>query len=331
MMIKWPNLSKKQKIILAISFFQIVIIFIQLYKVLNVAPLVSINPIDQEDIIIDPDQNLSHFFEPKPNTLFEFKTAGFEGKFDPVVINNDGLNDRDYPINKETDSFRILTIGDSSTFGWFVKTSENYPEQLESKLNSTLKCTNYKKFEVINLGVGGYDIEYALHRLDTRGKKYDPDLLLWLIQNNDFEEIADYLFPMSNQKYQEILNEGRIELYRTSGITIHPGWHEAQKELMNKMTREDIVKYQFSKLQTISSIYNKKLVMFTFGTITKDAADLITNFSQTNPNTYFYNSIPWMRPNTEAFPDGHPTVTGYTKIANHLFDYLQANKIIPCS
>jgi len=65
--------------------------------------------------------------------------------------NKDSLNERyNYSEEKGTGVFRVITLGDSFTFGLHVNTEENYPEQLEVILNNRLKCKNISKFEVIN-------------------------------------------------------------------------------------------------------------------------------------------------------------------------------------
>ena len=75
-----------------------------------------------------------------------------------------------------------MTLGDSFTFGVYVNTEDNWTELLEDKLNSIKNiCPNTDHFEVINLGVGGYDIEYAAKRYINRGKVYNPNIILLLL------------------------------------------------------------------------------------------------------------------------------------------------------
>src|SRR3989344_857994 len=104
-------------------------------------------------------ENLKYFFESIPNNI-QIHTAEWLGYKVQNRINSDGLNDNiEYKIEKDDSTYRIITIGDSFTFGLYVQTKDNYPEQLEVMLNSKLKCNSVKKFEVINLGENIYDIE----------------------------------------------------------------------------------------------------------------------------------------------------------------------------
>jgi hypothetical protein len=52
------------------------------------------------------------------------------------TFNQDGLNERyDYNTTKPDGIFRIITLGDSFTFGHFVDTKDNWTERLEDLLN----------------------------------------------------------------------------------------------------------------------------------------------------------------------------------------------------
>lgn len=331
--VKNMRFKKTTIIILILCFFQLIIVTTLTYQIyLKTQVLgVSISPVDKNSILISPDQNLSHFYEHKPNTTFEFKSYGFEGNFGKGHINSDGLNEVvEYSVEKDKSTFRIIALGDSFTFGWFVNTSENYPEQLEKKLNS-LNCKETRKFEVLNLGVGAYDIEYAAHRFEKRGKKYNPDLVLWLVKNDDFSEIADYLFANGAKEYEKIVREGRLEYYHNLGVKNNPGWYEARQELKEKMSLREMTSYQIQKLYSFNKLYDKKLVLFTPYRILPEATENLAQFSRDRPQTWFDDSLPALHKNEEVFPDGHPTVKGYTKIANHLYDYLIKNRIIPCS
>lgn len=291
----------------------------------------SINPISPEDVIINPHKNLQNFYEPKPGTKFNFRNANFEADFGIGTINSDSLNERfDYETAKDDRTFRIMTLGDSYTFGYFVNTPGNYPEQLEDALNKSLKCNNISKFEVINLGVGGYDIEYSLHRFDLRGKKYNPDLLLWLLKDDDFEEITDYISFVGNKTYEKISSEKKLGSYRSKGIYINPGWYEAKNNLTSKLGIDGIVKYQTTKLQEINNLYNNKLVFLAFDYTKKEYKKILQELSRKRNNTFFYGDLPSLKKPEEAFPDLHPNVKGYTIITDHIYNYLISSDIIKC-
>jgi len=94
-------------------------------------------------------------------------------------------------------------LGDSFTFGSSVKREKNYPATLTRLLNNGKICPANVSFEVINLGVYGYDLNYALERFKMRGLKYRPDLVIWLINDWNFTSYKEYFLPRSEQLRSE--------------------------------------------------------------------------------------------------------------------------------
>jgi len=103
-------------------------------------------------------------------------------------INKDGMRDRDYPLRKPGDTFRIAVVGDSITFGYNVEARDTYAKRLEELLNKDLEGT--WQFEVMNFGVSGYNVIQIAENLRTKVLKYDPDLLLYGYCLNDPQEYS---------------------------------------------------------------------------------------------------------------------------------------------
>lgn len=84
--------------------------------------------------------------------------------------NSKGIRGRkEHSYEKAQGKIRILTIGDSFTFGEEVSDNETFQSYLE-RLDSRL--------EVINLGVHGYGHDQMLLYLKEEGLKYKPDIVL---------------------------------------------------------------------------------------------------------------------------------------------------------
>lgn len=170
---------------------------------------ININPIPKEDIIFpasDSDSDLKNFYEPKANKDITKKPGWLPLDYAyTITINEDSLNERfDYALEKNPDVFRIAAIGDSFTYGLYVNTRDNYPERFEDLLNDDSLCGYNKKFEVINLGYGGYDIEYSVERFKVRGQKYNPDLVLWFVKDDDFFGPKELVLRKERQYEEEI-------------------------------------------------------------------------------------------------------------------------------
>jgi lysophospholipase L1-like esterase len=69
----------------------------------------------------------------------------------PVTINKHGFRGKDFDKEKPPGVFRILTLGASSTFGYYNRDNDTYPHHLEALLNE--RCPGPVRFEVINLAV----------------------------------------------------------------------------------------------------------------------------------------------------------------------------------
>ena len=73
------------------------------------------------------------------------------------------------------DSYNILCVGDSYTYGVGAKAGNAYPEQLEKILGG-----NYpkNKFCVINAGAPGFNTSQMLKNFPGNIDKYSPDLII---------------------------------------------------------------------------------------------------------------------------------------------------------
>ncbi|MBI4845219.1 MAG: hypothetical protein HY810_01900 [Candidatus Omnitrophica bacterium] len=70
-------------------------------------------------------------------------------------INSLGIRDKEYSTPKPKDTYRILIIGDSVTFGTEYPLEITYPKVLEKLLQE--RPLHKDKFEVINAGICGYN------------------------------------------------------------------------------------------------------------------------------------------------------------------------------
>ena len=123
-------------------------------------------------------------------------TPGFDGDHTfvdftvRITINKQGFRDRSYGP-KPPGVFRILTIGDSFTFGLGVDQHEVYSKVLESILNKQTAQT----FEVINGGAPGYSTHQELILLKEAGLALEPDLVL--VGFYPFNDLRDNQLPIN--------------------------------------------------------------------------------------------------------------------------------------
>jgi tetratricopeptide (TPR) repeat protein len=81
----------------------------------------------------------------------------------------------DEKIHRDKESYIILCLGDSFTYGIGAAVNESYPKQLEQLLNSNLKG---KRFVVVNKGELGQNTTLLIDRLQENIDKIKPDLIV---------------------------------------------------------------------------------------------------------------------------------------------------------
>jgi hypothetical protein len=103
---------------------------------------------------------------------------GYRGWFAgvPVSINRLGLRaDREYSVEKRPNTFRILVVGDSVTFGHGSVYEHTYPRLLEDRLREWRPDIDW---QVWNAGVPGYNTTQELATLLEEGPRDRPDLVI---------------------------------------------------------------------------------------------------------------------------------------------------------
>lgn len=105
----------------------------------------------------------------KPGSHYEWQSIS-------VDINSRGLRGPEVPYEKSPSTIRILNLGDSVVMGWGVGEGETYGQQLEMLLNEG--DSSGQRYEVINAGVPGWNLQNELSFLQAEGLKYEPDLII---------------------------------------------------------------------------------------------------------------------------------------------------------
>lgn len=102
-----------------------------------------------------------------------------------IETNSLGLRSKEISGIKENE-FRILSLGESSTFGMGVKQEDTYSALIEKDLESV----NGKSLHVINAGMPGYSLFQGFMYLKHRGIKLKPDAVMIYFGYNDFLPVA---------------------------------------------------------------------------------------------------------------------------------------------
>jgi lysophospholipase L1-like esterase len=129
-----------------------------------------------------------------------------------------------YPQAKAPGRFRIVCLGDSTTFGYHCTWQESWPNQLETLLNADAAWSNtHGTTEVLNLGVPAYGPDQALIALQKYGLSYKPNVVIFHLCVNDFADVSfDYQWLKAEgvTRYKPFyrLQEGRLVVGRDHAL-----------------------------------------------------------------------------------------------------------------
>src|SRR5262249_17753260 len=129
--------------------------------------------------------------------------------------NSHGFRAPEYTIARPANTFRILIIGDSITYGMGVLEQETYPQILERLLKQ--QCPNLHP-QVIPLGVTGHRLADMWIELLAHGQSLKPDLVVFQIAPTDINffgyfnilsagQVPDIVTNF-NKKEMEVFSEG---------------------------------------------------------------------------------------------------------------------------
>ena len=160
----------------------------------------------------------------------------------PVSINSHGLRDREYSEDKPPNTFRVMMLGDSTTFGWGVRQEDTAAKFLERKLNAKLP-PGYDKVEVLNAGVGNYDTVQEVTYYETRGRAFHPDLVILVFFINDPE-------PVPVEKKGFLIDRSYLIAFATNrfdGILRHMGMRPDWRQYYSSLYDDDRPGFQACK------------------------------------------------------------------------------------
>jgi len=152
---------------------------------------------------------------------YELKPGSKDGN---SSINQDGMRDVEYTVQKSSNRFRVAVIGDSIAYGLGVDQSRTFSSHLERLLNTYVSDAVGLTFEVLNFGVTGYSFTQIVENLRVRALKYDPDLILYAYCLNDPQEysleMAHLLAEMTEARrsYKRALGEGPSGILEQSRV-----------------------------------------------------------------------------------------------------------------
>ena len=256
----------------------------------------------------------------KPNSQSAFH--GFSDPLsDPILwqINEDGIRS-DQPIKNKSNRFRILTYGDSETFGWSVNLENTWQRHME-KIDENI--------EVINLGIPGYNVKNVADHMKHTAPDLKPDLIIYLFHKNDFYESFSITPVLSKS---ELYIHLRMAFYVLNSKKRH-AWRKSSEGQ----------KFVSSNIKRMLSIAEELDVPIIFAFRHWKYHDFINNKywdmnelekARALPRSLNFSAeVVNIEPVVDNFPrrDAHLTEPAQIALANYLCEYLSGNDSNGCT
>lgn len=279
--------------------------------------------IDKSTLVFD-DPDFRYYYKLQANTVITEQPDWLQSEV-RYTYNNDGLNDRfNYVVEKPANTFRIIALGDSFTYGALVPTEENWTEKLEVLLQDESGNCGFTNFEVLNLGMPGFDVPYIVKRYKEIGVKYNPDLLIWFESGSGFSRLVETM-----QRMTDACEASTSEEYQKK----YPNncWVEAERTLRKEYKSETSALI----LKSLDEFYAMKEKRLIFGfeehSLPEEDQETLRSWKLRYPEETFMFTIPNIYEHGHYLYDGHPDVSGHKTIAMSIFDYLTAHVTRDCN
>ena len=156
-------------------------------------------------IITPVEDDRNYVLKPNASTvyrgLYEKSAHETEWRINPQGLRTDSLIE-----DKADGVFRIVTYGDSETFGWSVPLENTWQRQME-KYDSSI--------QVVNMGIPGYNIESIATHVEKTLANLQADMVIYLFNKNDVYKSLNYHPQLSKSYLYLIVNMGLYQLKAT--------------------------------------------------------------------------------------------------------------------
>lgn len=203
-----------------------------------------IQSIDEDKVKIEFNKNGNPLFKSIPDNYLGYKMNPESSVPGILEINSFGYRGREITLKKPANTYRIITLGGSSTAGYQVWPGFAYPDILEHLLKNNPPSANLN-YEVLNGGVGGYTSIQAQRSLVRDLIKFDPDLVVWMSGWNDIQQ------SFNDRWYPDILLQKKSRLTKFAT-------YEILKQFFGRLLTVSGAKAQYKTFNEEALLYYKK-------------------------------------------------------------------------
>lgn len=202
----------------------------------------------------------------------QYKRDDFSWMSRAVMLNNFGYRDTPVLVNKDQETLRVYSLGDSNTYGWYINDPNlSYPNVLEGRLKK-----RFVDVEVINASQPGFNLEQSLDRFQSEGILFAPDIVMLGI--NIFD-LAGREFPPSTHPFSLLSN---LRLYELT-------FGNLQRAKVARLTEEELQQATSTESAQLARAKNtihelNKAVTLMGGTL---VIVIFPNYDPANPNGFY--------------------------------------------
>ncbi|MFI5202914.1 MAG: SGNH/GDSL hydrolase family protein [Flavobacteriales bacterium] len=179
----------------------------------------------------------------------------FKGK--KYTTNSFGMRDKEYDFSdKKSHVKRFAMLGASYLTGYGVNDGESFEAQTEDSLNA-VHLYNYR-YEMLNLGVGGYNLIQQVYLAEHEVVKYDCDFIVLSMHTKEKHKIVRSMVNLVRNgvelKYKELL-----VIKRKSGVK----QYMSHNEMFNRLYpyADEIIKWGYARIARASEKMGAKPVL----------------------------------------------------------------------
>jgi hypothetical protein len=213
-------------------------------------------------------------------------------------------------------------LGDSFVYGYGLNDTETIAYKLENELN---KNVNGHFFEVLNLGVGGYNTEMEMKRFFEKGEKYNPDYIILFYFRNDYEDYNAHMnfWTILRDKY----NVTGISAGKIIESQLLPSYYRYLfKSFSKNQIFNEKVFFHYKKLISYCKENNIDLLFVAYPADKIDQNILKKFFEQEDVNSFFLTEIgykyiyPWTIGKIDYHPSSYANERVVKEIVNKFFN-----------
>jgi D-alanyl-lipoteichoic acid acyltransferase DltB (MBOAT superfamily) len=119
--------------------------------------------------------------------------------FGSISVNRWGMRDQDYEEFPQPGTFRAAMLGPSTVMGWGAPDGGTFEALFEARLNHERIDAPYARYEVLNLGVPGYQPLQQLIAVE-KALRFRPNAVFYVAAGREFSRAADYLVEVVRKR-----------------------------------------------------------------------------------------------------------------------------------